>query len=93
MSYIIKYSNQFKKGLKRCQKRGLDMNLFATVAKTLAEKGSLPATYKPHKLSGKYANCWECHIKPDWILIWQQFDYELILLFLDTGTHADIFKK
>ncbi|MBQ6071054.1 MAG: type II toxin-antitoxin system YafQ family toxin [Bacteroidales bacterium] len=93
MSYIIKYSTQFKKSLKRCQKRGLDMGLFATVAETLAEKGVLPAIYNPHKLSGKYVDCWECHIKPDWILIWQQFDHELILLFLDTGAHADIFKK
>ena len=69
------------------------MGLFATVAETLAEKGVLPAIYNPHKLSGKYVDCWECHIKPAWILIWQQFDHELILLFLDTGAHADIFKK
>ncbi|UOE42489.1 type II toxin-antitoxin system YafQ family toxin [Chryseobacterium suipulveris] len=56
-----------------------------------AESGTLPKKYKPHKLSRNYANCWECHIKPDWLLIWQHNDQELILLFLNTGTHSDLF--
>jgi mRNA interferase YafQ len=57
----------------------------------LAESGTLPPKFKPHKLSGNYNNCWECHIKPDWLLIWQQNDTELILLFMNTGTHSDLF--
>ena len=57
----------------------------------LRQTGSLPAKYKPHKLSGKYKGCWECHIQPDWLLVWQQNDKELILLFTNTGTHSDLF--
>jgi mRNA interferase YafQ len=58
----------------------------------LAQTGKLPATYKPHPLKGgKYKDRMECHIQPDWLLVWLQDDKELILLFTDTGTHADLF--
>jgi len=57
----------------------------------LAKDGKLPAKYKSHKLTGDYVGCWECHIKPDWLLVWQQNDKELILLFINTGTHSDLF--
>ena len=57
----------------------------------LQETGKLPVKYKPHTLTGSYKGCWECHIKPDWLLIWKQNDNELVLLFLDTGTHSDLF--
>ena len=48
---------------------------------------------KPHKLSGDYVGCWECHIKPDWLLVWEQNDTELVLHMTNTGTHSDIFGK
>ena len=51
----------------------------------------LPMEYKPHKLTGNYAGMWECHVKLDWLLLWQQDDKELVLLFLDTRTHSDLF--
>lgn len=89
--YKITTTNQFNKEVKRCIKRGYDMSLLKTAMQILADTGKLPAKYKPHKLSGNYANCWECHIKPDWLLIWEQNDKELILLFLNTGTHSDLF--
>ena len=57
----------------------------------LRQTGSLPAKYKPHKLSGKYKGCWEYHIQPDWLLVWQQNDKELILLFTNPETHSDLF--
>lgn len=57
----------------------------------LAEKGKLPEKYKAHKLTGNYKECWECHIKPDWLLVWKQNDTELILLFINTGTYSDLF--
>ena len=47
--------------------------------------------YHPHKLSGKFEGLWECHIKSDWLLIWQQNDTELVLIMTDTGTHTDLF--
>lgn len=89
--YALKYTNQFKKDLKRCQKRGLNLLLLQRALKILQETGSLPSEYKPHLLSGQFAGCWECHIKPDWLLIWEQNDTELTLLLLNTGTHSDLF--
>jgi mRNA interferase YafQ len=72
-------------------RRGYDLALLEVVILLLEETGQLPPKYKPHKLSGNYRNCWECHILPDWLLIWQQDDTVLTLLFLDTGTHSDLF--
>jgi len=89
--YKIEYSNAFKKGVKRAVKRGYDLSLLQNVIDLLQKTGKLPPKYKPHKLFGNYANCWECHIKPDWLMIWEQNDTELILLFLGIGTHSDLF--
>lgn len=93
MSYIIRYSSNFKKAYKRCKKRGLDMLLLKEVIRILSEEGKLPPTYHTHTLQGKYKDLWECHIQPDWLLIWEQNDKEFILYFLSTGTHSDLFKK
>ena len=71
--------------------RGLDVEKLRKIIKMLAETGTLPAEYRPHKLSGKYQGSWECHIEPDWLLVWQQKDLDLILLMVDNGTHSDIF--
>ena len=89
--YKVDYTNRFKKDLKRCQKRGLDIDKLRVVAKILEEKGALPQEYKPHKLSGLYAGDWECHIESNWLLVWRQNDLELTLLFMYTGTHSDLF--
>lgn len=91
MKYTIRYSRRFKKSYKRCKKRGLNIKSFETVVSLLAETGALPAKYHPHILSGIYEGIWECHIEPDWLLLWKQNDTELTLLLLDTGTHSDIF--
>lgn len=91
MKYRIIPSKRFEKDLKRCEKRGYNMQLVKDAIMLLAENGTLPASYRPHKLSGQYGGCWECHLKPDWLLIWEQNDTELILLFTGTGTHSDLF--
>lgn len=91
MKYAIIYSNRFKKSLKKCYKRGLDVEKLREALGILENDGSLPERYRPHKLTGQYAGAWECHIEPDWLLIWQQNDSELILLLVDTGTHSDLF--
>ena len=93
MSYIIRYSSNFKKAYKRCKKRGLDMLLLKEVIRILSEEGKLPPTYHAHTLQGKYKDLWECHIQPDWLLVWEQNDKEFILYFLSTGTQSDLFKK
>ena len=89
--YEIKISNRFKKQVRLCDKRGYDMTLLEKAIDTLSRTGSLPAAYRPHKLSGEYDGMWECHIKGDWLLIWEQNDTELYLLFTGTGTHSDLF--
>ena len=91
MAYTVKISNRFKKQFRLCMKRGLDMELINEAMRLLAANGSLPAKYRPHKLSGKLQGVWECHIEPDWLMTWEQNDTELTLLFLQTGTHADLF--
>lgn len=89
--YSIEYTGQFKHSLKLCRKRGLPLEELHEAIALLERDGKLPAQYKPHKLTGNYVGIWECHIKPDWLLLWQQNDKELILLLVDTGTHSDIF--
>lgn len=89
--YTLLYSNKFRKDVKRAIKRGYDLSLLETTIDLLQKNGNLPVHYKTHKLSGKYAGLNECHIKPDWLLVWDQNDLELTLLFLTTGTHSDIF--
>jgi mRNA interferase YafQ len=90
--YFIQTTNRFEKDVLKCQSRGLNIALLKEVMLILQETGKLPDKYKPHKLLGKYAGCWECHIKTDWLLIWQQNNNLLTLLFLNTGTHSDLFK-
>ena len=61
------------------------------VLKELSDNGTLPPEYRPHKLTGKYQGNWECHIQPEWLLVWEQRDSELILILIETGSHSDIF--
>jgi mRNA interferase YafQ len=89
--YSIDYTNRFRKDLKRCVKRGLDIQLIRDAITLLAATGTLPAHYHPHKLTGNMQGQWECHIQPNWLMTWQQNDKKLTLLFLQTGTHADLF--
>ena len=89
--YSVSYTGQFKRSLKKCVKRGLDLKVFTDTLDILQQTGTLPPEYKSHKLSGKYADCWECHMQPDWLLVWKQNDTVLELLLVDTGTHSDLF--
>ena len=83
----------FRKNIKKCIKRGYDMELLKTAICLLENSGRLPEEYCPHKLTGDYVGCWECHLNGDWLLVWKQNDRELILLFTGTGTHSDLFEK
>lgn len=93
MAYQVSLTSTFKKDFKRCMKRGLDMSLITKAMDILEESGRLPDEYYPHQLKGKRKNQWECHLKPDWLMVWEQNDNQLTLLFLETGTHSDLFKK
>ena len=89
--YKIITTRRFEKDVLKCKRRGLDLDKLKEVMSKLAASVKLPAKYKAHKLSGKYTGCWECHIMPDWLLIWKQDDADLTLLFLNSGTHSDLF--
>ncbi|MBS5883128.1 MAG: type II toxin-antitoxin system YafQ family toxin [Lachnoanaerobaculum sp.] len=89
--YKIRPSTKFQKDLKKVQKRGYDISLLTTVLNILANGESLPQKYKDHNLSGNYKGCRECHITPDWLLIYEILDDELILYLTRTGTHSDLF--
>ncbi len=91
MSYCVETTRRFDKALKRCIKLGLDISKFKECVRILSKNDSLPVQYRPHKLSGKFNRAWECHIEPDWLLIWEQNDTELTLLMIETGSHSDIF--
>ncbi len=87
----IKYESTFKKDFKRVVKRGYQISLMETVIDMLANEIPLPPKYKDHPLAGNYADCRECHITPDWLLIYRKNDKELILTLTRTGTHSDLF--
>jgi len=92
--YYIYFTNNFKKDLKKCFKRNLDLLLLADIVKRLAKGETLPERYKVHKLenyNSKSGTVMECHIQPNWLLIWVQNDNQLILTLTDTGTHSDLF--
>jgi mRNA interferase YafQ len=89
--FEIHYTTKFKKDYKTIKRREYQLSLLKEVIPRLAETGTLPKKFIPHKLSGQYQDNWECHIKPDWLLIWN-IDFENNEIWLvRTGTHSDLF--
>jgi mRNA interferase YafQ len=87
---VIQRTSQFKKDVKRLQKRGKDMVLLKDIILRLASNQSLEAKYRDHALVGNYYGTRECHINPDWLLLYRISEDDLILI--RTGTHADPFE-
>ncbi|HJB32965.1 MAG TPA: type II toxin-antitoxin system YafQ family toxin [Candidatus Blautia merdipullorum] len=87
----IKYQSAFKKDYKRIVKRGYDIRLLEEVISILANQEPLPEKFRDHSLLGKYTGCRECHITPDWLLIYEIDGDELILYLTRTGSHSDLF--
>ena len=87
MKYEIVPSNQFKKDLKLAQKRGYDLEKIKKVIATLANGETLEAKYRDHLLTGDYGGYRECHIQPDWLLVYQIDGDQLILFLARTGTY------
>ncbi|MGA8816517.1 MAG: type II toxin-antitoxin system YafQ family toxin [Xanthobacteraceae bacterium] len=85
----IAQRKQFRDDIKRQKCRDKDIEDLIAVVELLAEQGSLPAAYRPHKLTGEWRGVWECHIEPDWLLIYAVAEDEVLLI--RTGTHADLF--
>lgn len=87
----IVLSNQFKRDLKLAQKRGYNLALLDLVVTQLANREALHEKHRDHNLTGKYAGFRECHIQPDWLLVYRVDETEIILFLSRTGTHSDLF--
>ena len=86
-------TNRFLKDLRIAKKRGLDLTILDEVVTKLASSEKLDSKYKDHALYGELQDFRECHIKPDWLLIYSIDGEELELLLFRTGTHSDLFRK
>ena len=93
MVYELIKTSRFKAGVKLARKRGLDISLLEEVIEKLRLDQPLEAKHHNHELSGKFKGVWECHIQPDWLLLYLKDNGVLVLTLVDTGTHSDIFKK
>ena len=91
MYYELILTRKFKKSLKLAKKRGLDLNLLEKVITSLQNNIPLEEIYRDHELRGKYQGFRECHIAPDWLLIYMKEEDVLVLTLIDTGTHSDLF--
>jgi mRNA interferase YafQ len=89
--YQLELTTKFKKDIKLAKKRGLNMRLLDEVVTDLVEKGTAAPKNKPHQLKGSYKGFWECHIQPDWLLVWKQDDSIRLITLTRTGTHSDLF--
>ena len=93
MKYEIKFTTQFKRDLKLAQKQHRDTSSLFAVIEKLANGESLDRKFRDHDLSGNYKGCRECHIEPDWLLIYEYVDDVLVLMLYRLGTHSELFKK
>ncbi len=89
----VKFTTVFRKDYKLAIKRGLKIQLLDTVIETLAMGRPLPAEYRDHELTGNWKGHRECHIQPDWLLIYRIDAGVLVLTLTRTGTHSDLFGK
>lgn len=93
MMYEIQSTSEFRKGYKSAKKRGRNMDALAKVIDTLAEGRQLPDSNRDHQLIGNFRGCRECHVEPDWLLVYRIDKGKLVLMLVATGTHSDLFKK
>jgi mRNA interferase YafQ len=92
MKLEIRPSNQFKKDVKLAKRRGLDLNLLINTIDKLANREILESKYNDNnQLTGNYSGFRECHIQPDWLLVYKVIDEKLVLVVFRTGSHSDLF--
>ena len=91
--YQVVYTTKFKKSLKKMLKQNKNIEELLDIVDKLAIKEKLEKKYKNHKLvdDNNYNNCFECHIRPDWLLVYQYIEDTLVLLLINTGSHSDLF--
>ena len=92
--YTLQVTTQFKKDLKKVKKRPKDYNLTKNLILLLQQNGvqGLPQKVKPHRLIGEFKDNWECHIKPDLLIIWIQIEAPKTIKYIRLGSYADLFK-
>lgn len=93
MKYEVKYTTQFKKDLKLAKKQKKNLDILFDVIDKLANGKKLDSKYRDHDLSGDYAGTRECHIEPDWLLVYEIRDDVLVLMLYRLGSHSELFKK
>lgn len=91
MKYQLEFTHQYLKDLRLARKRGLDESKLNEVILRLSRGEALPSKNKDHSLSGNYKGFRECHISPDWLLIYSREDSLKIVTLVRTGTHSDLF--
>lgn len=92
MKFEIRVTNQFKKDIKLVKKQGKDLDKLFDVVDVLTDGGTLAAKYRDHELGGQYKGCRECHIEPDWLLIYEIGNGVLVLVLNRTGSHSELFR-
>lgn len=93
MKRDIVWTTKFKKDYKLAIKRHMDINLLDNIIRVLSRGEKLPDKHKDHELTGDWVGHRECHIQPDWLLIYRIEDDVLVLIMVRTGTHSDLFGK
>ena len=91
MKCAVKFTTQFKKDVKMAKKQGKNIEKLFSVVEQLANGVALDAKFRDHDLSGEYKGCRECHIEPDWLLIYERFDDILVLVLNRVGSHSTLF--
>ena len=93
MVYELIKTSRFKAGVKLARKRGLDISLLEDVIEKLRLDQPLEAKHRNHELTGNFKGVWECHIQPDWLLLYLKDNGVLVLTLVETATHSDKFNK
>ncbi len=93
MKYDVQFTSQFKKDLKLAKKQNKNLDKLFEVIEYLANSQALDGKYKDHDLSGNYKGTRECHIEPDWLLIYEIRGDILVLMLYRLGTHSDLFRN
>ena len=91
MKYAISFTPRFKQDLRLAKRQGKDLSRLFAVIETLAGGGTLAAKHRDHALSGNYHDIRECHVGPDWLLLYQRQERVLVLVLYRLGTHSDLF--
>ncbi|MCF0192704.1 MAG: type II toxin-antitoxin system YafQ family toxin [Prevotella sp.] len=91
--YKLEYSGQFKRDLKKVAKQGLDISLLLDVLRQLESNGQVDVSHRPHILVGNLRGFWECHITPDWLLIYDIAESIRVVRVTRTGSHSALFGK